>query len=120
MYATASYTPDIAKCALNLIEKEFYGMYNLSGNEYTSRYDYSKIIAKVFELNISLLIPVKYSSMQYVAARPLKAGLKNEKATKASMIKWIPTEEALKEIKIQIETAYGKSIRTLSSNKQLN
>ena len=39
MYATASYTPDIAKCALNLIEKEFYGTYNLSGNEYTSRYD---------------------------------------------------------------------------------
>ena len=117
MYATASYTTDIAKCALNLIEKKLYGTYNLCGNEYTSRYDYSKIIAKVFGLNTSLLIPVKYSSMQYIAARPLKAGLKNEKATKTSMIKWISTEEALKEIKRQIETIYGTSIRTLSSSK---
>jgi hypothetical protein len=55
--------------------------------------------------------------VKYIAARPLKAGLRNEKATKISMIKWASTEEALKEIKTQVEAAYENNIRTVSSGK---
>lgn len=105
MGATPTYNLDIARFVLKLIEKKAFGTYNLSNGKYLTRYEFAKLIANVFGLNFSMLVPVKYFTLRKPANRPLRAGLKNEKATKAAELTWTKVEDALKETKNQMEKA---------------
>lgn len=107
MTATPSYVKDLAKCALDLAKRKIYGTYNLTGGKVISRYNFAKIIAKAFDLNSSLLIPVKYSSMQLPASRPLVGGLKNDKITRLINYKWTSLEDSLREVKKEIKYEYS-------------
>lgn len=101
--ATPTYVKDLSRCTLELVEKELSGVFNVVGSECVSRFDFAKSIASVFNLNESLLKPVKYASMRLPANRPLHTGLKNDKVNKALNPEWTPLKEALKETKLEIE-----------------
>tara|TARA_S200000501_G_scaffold117949_1_gene110756 strand:- start:15573 stop:16466 length:894 start_codon:yes stop_codon:yes gene_type:complete len=45
------------------------------GSEFISRFEFAKKIAKVFNLDSSLIIPIKTSDLNQEAKRPLKSGL---------------------------------------------
>lgn len=109
MSSTPTYVKDLAKCTLDLTEKNIYGTFHLTSGKVISRLDFAKSIAKAFELNSSLLIPLKYSSMQLPANRPLVGGLKNDKITKLINYKWTSLEDSLKEAKREIEHDYSRN-----------
>lgn len=104
MSATPSYVLDVARSSLDVIERGVFGTFNLSSGKCISRFEFAKKIAEAFNFDSSLLIPVEYASMNYVAQRPLCAGLKNEKVTNLTRFHWTPLEEALNETRVAIET----------------
>ena len=61
------------------MEIEATGLYNSGSIEYISRYDFALMIAKKFELDQSLIIPIKTKALNQRALRPLKGGLRTEK-----------------------------------------
>lgn len=106
--ATPTYVKDVARCTLDLIEKGYTGTFNISSGHCISRLDFAKNIAKAFDLNSSLIIGVRYDTIQLPANRPLKAGLKNEKINKTINPTWTPLDIALKETRMEIEKAGQK------------
>ncbi len=103
MSATPGYASDIAKFSLELIKQKKYGNYNLTNGEVISRYDFAKLIAKVYELNEDLIIKANSQSMNYIAKRPLKAGLINDKSIKDTGLIWCTLENAIKETRQKME-----------------
>lgn len=103
MISTPSYAIDVARFSIELIEKGNPGIYNLTNGELISRYEFAKSIANSFNLDSSLIIPVKNNTLDQVAKRPLKAGLKNEKSIKATNMRWTPVKDAIKETKKEME-----------------
>ncbi len=100
LYATPTYSFDIAKFSIEAVKKKLYGTYNLAGDEFISRYDFANKVAETFSLNKSLIIPVNYNDLNIKTKRPLKGGLINRKITDLTGLKWTRVEDALKEIKV--------------------
>lgn len=99
IFISPTYINDIARFSLAIVEKNTKGTFNLSGEEHLSRYDFAKRIAYKFNLNESLIKPVKFENLNSITKRPLRSCLKNEKATKLAGLKWTPLDTALSEIK---------------------
>ena len=101
--STPTYVEDIAKCTLDLIKNGCTGTFNVTSSPAISKFQFADEIAKVFNLNVSLLKSVKYVTLGLPIKRPLRAGLKTDKITKAINCTWTPLEVALKEVKKEIE-----------------
>ena len=119
MFATPTYSKDIARFVLATIEKNAFGTFNIAGDLWTSRLEFAKAIARTFELNESLIVPVKYSEINSPTGRPLKAGLKNQKVTKLTGLNFTPLDIALKETKTTIEQTKIIPISEKSSNSKI-
>lgn len=103
MFSTPTYVEDLVNVSINLVEKKSYGLFNIAGSEYISRFDFAHKIAEVFKLNTNLIKKVKYETLNKPAKRPLKTGLKNDKAAKKINITWHTLKEGLQETKSQME-----------------
>jgi len=87
-YRTPSYVCDIAKGVLAIAEKKEAGIYNLSGNEFMSVYDFARHIASVFALDDAYIHPTETLLLNEAAKRPMKTYLKIDKAT--NLLEYIP------------------------------
>ena len=72
---TPTYAPNLARCVRRLVENGKWGVMHLSGSQPLLRTEFAHLIAIVFELNASLIIPVATSELDLHAARPSSAGL---------------------------------------------
>jgi len=79
---TPTFAEDLASALVTLAEKRLAGVYNVSGSEAISVFDFSKQIANVFGLDERLLIPVSTKELSEPALRPLKTNLNIQKAIK--------------------------------------
>jgi dTDP-4-dehydrorhamnose reductase len=70
---------NLAEMVLALALSDKKGVYHTAGDTVIGRYDYARLIADVFELNASLLIPITTAELHQPAPRPLKAGLLMDK-----------------------------------------
>jgi CDP-6-deoxy-D-xylo-4-hexulose-3-dehydrase len=84
---------NLADCVAELIEKE--GVYNISGKQVLSRYDFALSIADSFLFDKGLIIPVLTSSLDQKAKRPLNGGLITDKASLELKTKILSVEEGL-------------------------
>lgn len=110
LVATPTYACDIAKFVIKTIADKKYGTYNLAGDEFISRFDFANKIAEAFNLNKSLIIPVKYNDLKLKTKRPLKGGLTNRKITESTKLSWTKLDVALKEVKENIEKSDNGSM----------
>lgn len=79
-FNTPTLVDDLASGILQLIEKSAYGLFNLSGREYVNRYDFAASLADVFGYDKSLIHPITTDQLKQNAERPMKGGLKIDKA----------------------------------------
>jgi dTDP-4-dehydrorhamnose reductase len=70
-----TYLDDLVQAISKVIEFNKQGIYNIGGKEFLSRYDFSLKIADYFNLDKTLIIPIKTSELNQPAQRPLKSGL---------------------------------------------
>ncbi len=87
---------------LEATERNLTGILNLAGTEYLSRYDFSLKIAQHFDFDKNLIKPVATPELNQKAHRPLKGGLKIDKAQKILTTPFFSVAEGLKFIKEKI------------------
>ena len=97
-----TWTESIATVIKVLIEKEALGLYHYGDKEYMNRYEFAHLIAKVFDLDASLILPISTADLKQPAPRPLKSGLKTEKIESALGIVPNSVETCLQEIRKQL------------------
>ena len=75
------WTDHLAHIINSLMKMNATGLYHSGSIEYISRYDFALMIAKKFELDHSLILPITTKALNQRALRPLKGGLRTEKIT---------------------------------------
>ena len=65
---------DLAFGIVKIVELKKSGVFNISGPDVLSRYDFARELAKAFKFNSKLITPVKTAALNQPAPRPLKSG----------------------------------------------
>jgi dTDP-4-dehydrorhamnose reductase len=73
-FRSPTYVVDLADGIERLVRFRRTGVYNLSGREFMTLYDFALTIADEFDLDKSLISPVTKDDMQLTAPRPPKTG----------------------------------------------
>jgi dTDP-4-dehydrorhamnose reductase len=77
---TPTYAPNLARSVRHLVENGNWGLLHLSGSRPLLRTEFANLVATVFDLDVSLLVPTATSELNLHAARPHSAGLAADKA----------------------------------------
>lgn len=70
-----TFIDDIVQAISKIIEFKKYGVYNIGGCEFLSRFDFALKIADFFNLNKDLIFAIVTKDLNQLARRPLKSGL---------------------------------------------
>ncbi len=70
-----TFIDDLIQAISKVIEYKKFGIYNIGGKEFLSRYDFTMKIADFFLLDKSLITPIVTSELNQAAPRPLRSGL---------------------------------------------
>ncbi len=92
-----TWTVALASALIEMIEKDFSGVWNYGGAEYMHRLEFAKEIAEVFKLNKALISPCRTQELNQPAPRPLKGGFSIEMIKHAG-IEPYPLRRSLEEI----------------------
>lgn len=103
---------DLAYGLIQGFELERTGIYHLAGRDVISRYQFALNVAKVFELDASLITPVKTAEFHQPAPRPLNSGLVTLKAEVELGYKPSTSEQGLRVLKAQMH----KTMRLLADS----
>ena len=98
-YNSPTYAENAAEAILKIFSKNKEGIYHIAGDERINRFDFAKNIARVFELDETLINPIKSEDLIRKARRPLDSSLSVEKAKNDLNFKFFKTTEGLKEMK---------------------
>lgn len=77
--STPTYNEDLASATIALANAGHAGLFNISGHEFMSRYDFALLACELLSLDASLIQPVVTSDLNQKAPRPLRAGLRIDK-----------------------------------------
>lgn len=77
---TPAYAPNLAEALRELMERGCRGTYHLVGNDRMNRYEFSLLLAGVFGLDRSLIVPRATATGPGATKRPLDVGLLNDRA----------------------------------------
>lgn len=102
-YNTPTLVDDLATGIKRLVEKSAYGLYHLSGSEYVSRYEFALTLAEVFGFDRALIRPIGTDQLRQKAQRPMKGGLRIDKAVDALDYHPRTIEEAFRYLKSKLE-----------------
>jgi dTDP-4-dehydrorhamnose reductase len=75
-----TYIDDLVQAIDKVLEYKKYGIYNIGGREFISRYDFTLRIADYFNLDKSLITPIRTDELKQPAKRPIHSGLITIKA----------------------------------------
>jgi len=93
-----TYLPDLYLAMDALIREDQHGIFHCTGQERISRFDWAKLIAKVYGFDADLIKPVLSSKLNLPALRPDMV-LSCSKLSKATGLSSTPLERALAELK---------------------
>lgn len=98
-----TFIDDVVQAISKIIEFKKYGIYNIGGSEFLSRYDFALKIADFFELNKDLIFAIVTKDLNQPARRPLKSGLLITKAQAELNYKPYTIDEALTRMKAELK-----------------
>ncbi|HTX60701.1 MAG TPA: SDR family oxidoreductase, partial [Methanobacterium sp.] len=98
-YNSPTYADNAAEAILKIFTKDKRGIYHIAGDERINRFEFARNIAKVFELDKTLIKPIKSEDLIRKAQRPLDSSLSVEKAKNDLDVKLLNTKDGLKEMK---------------------
>lgn len=98
-----TFIDDLVQAISKVIEFRKYGIYNIGGKEFLSRYEFTEIIADYFNLDKSLITAIKTEELNQTARRPLKSGLITLKAEAELGYKPVTIRESLAIIKKELD-----------------
>lgn len=81
-YNSPTLADDLAEIIIALVEKDQTGTFHTAGRERISRLDFTKKIADIFNLDYSLVNPIRSDELTWVAKRPMDSSLDVSKVSK--------------------------------------
>ena len=93
---------ELAQAIWTVCQKEFRGIIHIAGRDIIDRYSFARHIARVFELNESLILPITTAELKQPAPRPLRSGLIINKAMETLGIHLSDSMEGLLKLKQQM------------------
>jgi len=100
-YGNPTLADDLAHAILQIIDRNKWNLYHISGSELIDRYNFALKIADVFKLNKDLIAPITTPELNQPALRPLKSGFIIDKARADLDIEMSNVEQGLKKVKKQ-------------------
>ena len=97
-----TWTYSITKIINLLIEHEQYGLFHYADKDILNRFQFAQLIAKVFELNDSMISPISTDVLNQQAPRPMKSGLLTKKIESVLEIEPKSVETCLNKIRKQL------------------
>lgn len=94
---------DLALGILRIAEHNSQGVYHICGSEYCSRYDFAVKLAEIFELDKTLISPIKTSELNQAAERPMNSSFILLKAETELGLKSLNVTEGLYFLKSQLK-----------------
>ncbi|MCM8776357.1 MAG: SDR family oxidoreductase [Candidatus Omnitrophica bacterium] len=79
-FRTPTLIEDLAEACIDVAIRQVTGLYHIAGGELVSVLDFARKIAEVFDLDPSWIRPITTAALKKPAQRPLRGGLKIEKA----------------------------------------
>ncbi len=99
-YNSPTLAGNLAEAILEMIQKNLDGLYHTAGSERITRFDFAIQVAKNFDLDSSLIKPVRMSELKaWVAKRPRDSSLGIDKIQKQIKTKLLDVNDALKRMK---------------------
>ncbi len=99
-----TWTVALAEVIDSIIKKELLGVYHYGGDRVMNRYEFAQIIARIFELDVTLIRPIKTIELNQDAPRPLKSGMKTDKIEKTLGNRPKSVETCLQIIRTQMDS----------------
>lgn len=100
-YTTPTFADNAAKAILEICKTDKKGIYHIASPECISRFEFGKKLAKIFQLNDSLIKPTASKGLNLPAKRPLRCCLNVSKAKNELKTKLLTVEEALIDMREQ-------------------
>jgi len=98
-YNSPTFAENLADVILEIIDKGLEGVYHTAGSERISRYGFALKIAETFNLDASLIKPIKMSELKtWIAKRPKDSSLCVDKIKKKINVELLGVTEGLKEM----------------------
>ena len=101
-FITPTLNSNLAAMVLEAGERHLYGTYHLAGASRISRYDFARTVARMLDLDLSLISPCRMEDMNWAAKRPKDSSLDTSKATKLLKEKPLSNEEAVQRLKDEL------------------
>jgi len=98
-FGNPTWADGLAEVIAAVIEQRLTGLYHYGGRDYVNRYEFAQLIAEVFDLDASLIIPITTESLNQKAKRPLRSGLICEKIVQALNIQLYSLRDVLIQMK---------------------
>jgi len=96
---TYTYGPDLAAATVELLEAKRTGLWHLAGPEVLNRHEFALKVAAAFGLDPSLFRPVSIHDAPPRAPRPLRAGLRTDRARALLRSRIRSADEALEAVR---------------------
>jgi len=93
---------ELAQALRILAESGSHGIYHISGSEVMDRYHFAVKIAEVFNLEATLIQPIKTGDLKQASPRPLCSGFDISKALRELNVKMSNVVDGLKKFKTEI------------------
>ena len=95
-FSNPTYAGNLARAATEAAQKDLTGILHISGADYLSRYEAALKAAAFFNLNPKLITPIKTVDFEQKARRPLRGGLKIDRAKKLLKTRLLGLDEGLR------------------------
>lgn len=97
-----TFIDDLVQGINKIVELRKEGIYNIGGNEFLNRYEFTLMIAEYFNLDKNLVKKIKTEELNQPARRPLKSGLITIKAQSELGYKPHSINQALELMKLEL------------------
>ncbi len=102
-YRMPTLSDDLAEACLLAVQKKAIGIFHISSNELLNIYEIALQVAATFNLNKTLIKPIKTTQLNQAATRPPKTGFNISKAVRDLNFKSASFKERLQAYKKQVE-----------------
>lgn len=94
-FGNPTYAGNLAEAAIEAIRKDLTGILHIAGKDYLSRHEAALKAAAFFNLNSEMITPITTEKLSQPARRPLRGGLKTDKAKKLLKTRLLGLDEGL-------------------------
>jgi dTDP-4-dehydrorhamnose reductase len=110
-YSSPTFADNLAEVLLKLAKSRENGIFHTAGRSCLSRYEFASKLTKVFGYSSRLLQPVFTGEFQQIAKRPKNCCLQVDKAEKILGMRFLTSEEGIKEVKKQQSFGFDSQVQ---------